>query len=91
MADEQPEVVADILMYSALDRTREEIATAVNERHGTDLSKRIVGNVINEHEKMANNGDARAVFYRAIGRGIGAEMGFQMGESIDQAIDQFTT
>ena len=80
MPDAQPEVVADILMYSALDHTRKEIAQKVGEDHNMTISDRRVGGIINDLEDRAIEGDTRDVFYTAIMRGAGAEAGAEFGE-----------
>jgi len=88
MVDESPEVVADILMHSALDKTRDEIAQAVNADRGTNLSARQCGAVINTIEEQAAKDDERAVFYQTLMRGAGAEVGLNIGAALDDLLDQ---
>jgi hypothetical protein len=89
MPDAQPEVVADILMYSALDHTRKEIAQKLGEDHDMTISDRRVGGIINELEDRAVEGDPRDVFYTAIMRGAGAEAGAEFGDFV-QALSNGT-
>lgn len=87
MPEAQPEVVADILMYSALDHTRKEIAEKVGEQHDMTISDRRVGGIINDLEDRAVEGDTRDVFYTAIMRGVGAEAGSDFGDFMKALYD----
>lgn len=86
MAEPQPEVLADMLMFNALDYDRDEIAQMVNDRHGTDHSARYVGDKINAVEKEAEeSGNPRYVFLKYLARGYSVLFGMDLAYEVAQA------
>lgn len=85
MANVPPEIRADIVMWNGLDNTREEIATNVNNKHGTSLSEHTVSEVVNEVEEMAEQEGAQFAYYRVLLRGKGVEIANQLARSFAAA------
>ena len=85
-----PEVVADMLMLNAADFYREEVAERVNQEHGTNVSARDVGEVINQVEaEVKESGDYRGVVMSHIGRGLGANIGKESGVEVAALFSEF--